>query len=120
DQDRPLKEDVRWLSSCLGNVIRKFEGQEVFEAVEFLRVSCRSRRRGQEGHEELPALFERVHALPLETTLPVARSFTLFFMLINTAEQVHRVRRHREHLHGTQPAGPTSIPWTLARLKEMG
>lgn len=121
DQDAPLHENVRWLSSALGRVIEHFEGKVVFEAVEDLRVRCRSRRREEEGANSLEELLSHVDELPLEVAAPVARAFTLFFLLINTAEQVHRVRRRRAHdLEPEQSAQPGSLDWCLGQLKSQG
>ncbi len=120
EEDRPLSDDVRWLASTLGHVIRKFEGDEVFEAVETLRASSRSRRHAEEGAPSLRTLLSRVDALPLEQAASVARGFTLFFLLINTAEQVHRVRRMRSHDRPDEPFLPASIEWTLDALKAQG
>jgi phosphoenolpyruvate carboxylase len=120
-ENRPLHEDVRWLASALGRVIRRFAGDEVFRAVEELRVSCRARRRGHEEAPDLDALLQRVRALPLEVAAPVARAFTLFFLLINVAEQVHRARRRHEHdLRPDEPAQPGSIRWVLEELRSRG
>ena len=94
--DRSLHEDVRWLASALGRVIRRLEGDRCFEAVEALRTSSRARRRQEANAPELAAIFAQVQELELNTATKVARAFTLFFLLINTAEQVHRVRRHRD------------------------
>lgn len=119
--DRPLHEDVRWLATALGRVIRRFEGDEVFDAVELLRTSSRSRRRGDSDAPNLKAALAKVDRLPLELAAPVARSFTLFFLLINTAEQVHRVRRRQKHAHRPDEAPqPGSIRWTLERLQGQG
>ncbi len=120
EQDRPLSEDVRWLASTLGQVIRKFEGDAVFEAVESLRASSRSRRHEETDAPDLRALLEKVDELPLAQAAAVSRGFTLFFLLINTAEQVHRVRRIRSHDRPEEPAQPASIEWTLAELKAQG
>jgi len=120
-QDRPLHDDVRLLASCLGETIRRLEGEAVFDAVESLRQATRARRHGQVGAATLPQLLARVNALPVDVAGRVARAFTLFFLLINTAEQVHRVRRRRDRAQ--QPdegAQPGSIAWALARLKERG
>jgi phosphoenolpyruvate carboxylase len=119
-EERPLHDDVRRLASALGHVIRRLEGEACFEAVERLRVACRARRRQEEGAADLDQLLVEIEALPLEVAAVVARSFTLFFLLINTAEQVHRVRRRRAY----EDAGPTSQPgsmrWALTQLREAG
>jgi len=57
DQDAPLHENVRWLSSALGRVIEHFEGKEVFEAVEELRVRCRARRHEEKNANSLGELL---------------------------------------------------------------
>ncbi len=121
DQDAPLHENVRWLSSALGRVIEHFEGREVFEAVEGLRVQCRGRRKQEESAQNLEEILAHVDGLPLEVAAPVARAFTLFFLLINTAEQVHRVRRRAAHdQQSNQPPQPGSLDWCLGQLKAEG
>ncbi len=117
DADAALREDVRWLASALGRVCARFEGEAVFRTVEDLRQRCRARRRGQDA-PDLRALLTEVDALPLEVAAPVARAFTLFFVLINTAEQVHRVRRRRAHADpGPQPGSPR---WAFETLRAAG
>ncbi|MCA9551568.1 MAG: phosphoenolpyruvate carboxylase [Myxococcales bacterium] len=119
--DRPLHEDVRWLASALGDVIRRLEGDAAFEAVERMRQDCRARRRAEPGAPSLEALLERADALPLPLAATVARAFTLFFFLINTAEQVHRVRRRRTYRHTPDaPAQPASPRWAFEHLKAEG
>jgi len=114
-EDEPLHEDVRWLAATLGTVIRRLEGEDVFRAVEDLRQACRDRRRGDPGALSFPALLEHAAALPISLGAPVARAFTLFFLLINTAEQVQRMRRRRAY-EGTPGAEPqhASARWTMA------
>jgi len=118
-QDRPLQEDVRYLASALGQVIKRLEGDAVFQAVEDLRSACRGRRRGEATAADLDTLLGRVAALPLEVAAPVARAFTLFFFLINTAEQVHRVRRRHAYEDGAELAAqPASIRWAFEKLRD--
>lgn len=120
-EDQPLHDDMRWLAGSLGRVIRRFEGEAVFEAVESLRAACRDRRKGAAGAADLRALLERVDALPVEEAAPVARAFTLFFLLINTAEQVHRVRRRRQYDQRPDATPqPASLRWTFEQLKAQG
>lgn len=119
--DNPLLNDMRWLAGTLGRVIRRVEGEEVFEAVESLRAACRDRRRGLDQSRTLKTLLSQVEQLPLSRAAPVARAFTLFFLLINTAEQVHRARRRRDYVESENPAAqPASLKWAFERLKAEG
>ena len=120
-QDRPLHADVRALASALGRAIHRLEGPEVFDAVESLRRACRARRHADENAPSLHDIQAQIRALPLDRTAKVARAFTLFFLLINTAEQVHRVRRRDAYTQPEDaPPQPASPAWTLQRLTELG
>jgi phosphoenolpyruvate carboxylase len=116
--DRPLADDVKLLGATLGQVVARLAGPETFRAVESLRVGCRNRRRNGGDRTALQSLAKEVAELPLPLAADVARAFTLFFVLINTAEQVHRARR-RERLagSGTQHA---SAQWLVEQLKNGG
>jgi len=120
-EDVPLHEDVRWLAASLGQVILRLEGTEVFESVESLRQACRARRHAMPDAPALDTLLDQVSALPIERVATVARAFTLFFLLINTAEQVHRVRRAREYRSAESDAPqPGSARWAMRRLRSDG
>ncbi|MEO5569254.1 MAG: phosphoenolpyruvate carboxylase [Gemmatimonadaceae bacterium] len=121
DEDLPLHEDVRWLAAALGQVIRRLEGEEVFATVESLRKATRARRHGDANALTLDQLLAQVDALPVDRAAMTARAFTLFFLLINTAEQVHRVRRSRDYrtAASTEPQ-PASARWPMQRLKDAG
>ena len=119
--DRPLHDDVRLLASLLGEVIQRLEGEEAFAAVETLRLECRARRRTEEGAPSLAQLLDHVGAIPVELVPTVARAFTHFFLLINTAEQVHRVRRRRAYqLQPDTPVQPAAPLWAMRRLQAAG
>ena len=120
-EDVPLHEDVRRLAAALGRVIRRLEGDRAFDTVEKLRRAARARRRGDDGAPTLDQLADYVGGLPLELSAVAARAFTLFFLLINTAEQVHRVRRRDQYMRdaGAEPQ-PASARWTMRRLREAG
>lgn len=120
-QDVPLHDDVRWLAAALGRVIRRLEGEHAFQVVESLRRACRARRRGHADAGSLAELLERVDALPLADIAVTARAFTLFFLLINTAEQVHRVRRARAYRSAsTVEPQPGSARWAMQALRSAG
>ncbi len=120
-EDIPLHDDVRWLAAALGRVIRRLEGETAFETVESLRRASRARRHGESGAPTLDELLHQVDGFPVELAAVTARAFTLFFLLINTAEQVHRVRRARSYrsAEGASPQ-PASVRWTMRELHEQG
>jgi phosphoenolpyruvate carboxylase len=120
-EDIPLHEDVRWLAAALGQAIKRLEGDEAFETVESLRQGCRARRHEDPGAPSLADLLRQVAALPTERAAVAARAFTLFFLLINTAEQVHRVRRTRAYrAAGNDEPQPASARWTMRALRADG
>ena len=120
-EDVPLHDDVRRLAAALGRVIQRLEGEQAFQTVDGLRRACRGRRRGDPGAKTLDVLLDEVAALPLDLAALTARAFTLFFLLINTAEQVHRVRRREAYRHREgETAQPASARWTMHVLRAQG
>ena len=121
DVDLPLHDDVRRLAAALGRVIQRLEGDDAYQTVETLRRDARARRRGDPDAPNLEQLLARVEALPLPHCATAARAFTLFFLLINTAEQVHRVRRTRIYARDADAAPqPASARWTMRKLRASG
>lgn len=120
-EDQPLHDDMRWLTGALGRVIRRLEGDAIFQAVEQLRIASRDRRRGAPSAVALRTQLERIDDLSVEQAAPVARAFTLLFLLLNTAEQVHRVRRRRQYDQAADaPPQPASLRWAFEQLKAEG
>src|SRR2546428_2717196 len=117
-QDAQLRQDVRWLAATLGRVVGRLAGEDTFRAVEELRRACRARRLGVPGAPDLDTLLARTRSLPPETARLTARAFTVFFILINAAEQAHRVRRSRQDDLAAAQRG--SVRWSLRRLREAG
>jgi phosphoenolpyruvate carboxylase len=120
-EDLPLHDDVRWLAGALGRVIQRLEGKEAFEIVERLRAASRARRHRDREAPSLDDLLREVEALSVEHCMIAARAFTLFFLLINTAEQTHRVRRRKSYLgKGVTEPQPASARWTMRQLRKLG
>jgi phosphoenolpyruvate carboxylase len=82
--------DIRFLGKLLGDVIREYGGQALFERIEFIRSSSVDRYRGRTGPDPLSRGLE---ALDPDDTLAFVRSFMLFSMLANLAED-RQVGRH--------------------------
>lgn len=118
-QDRPLQDDVRRLGVTLGEVIDTLTGAGAFDDVETLRALTR-RRRGMDGPADATAdaeIAELAGDWDLDRAEAVVRAFALYFQLVNTAEQTHRVRRRRFYgRDGDAPAQRGSIEETVGRL----
>ncbi|MET0292333.1 MAG: phosphoenolpyruvate carboxylase [Steroidobacteraceae bacterium] len=76
-------EDVRYLGKLLGDVIRGYGGQQLFERTEAIRASSVERHRGR---GDASALARNLEALSPDETLSFVRGFMLFSMLANLAE----------------------------------
>ncbi|MBZ4372476.1 phosphoenolpyruvate carboxylase [Corallococcus sp. AS-1-6] len=121
--DPPLRRDVRLLGRLLGEVLVEQEGQALFDKEEEVRHLAIQRRRGpvagrRAAAAELAAVLRR---LPSEQVEPVLRAFSVYFQLVNLAEQHHRIRRARAHASPTS-ARPQkgSLEATLLTLKAAG
>ncbi|HEY8539009.1 MAG TPA: phosphoenolpyruvate carboxylase, partial [Steroidobacteraceae bacterium] len=75
--------DIRYLGKLLGDVIRAYGGDELFRRIEFIRASSVDRHR---GIADATNLTRGLEALTLDDTLSFVRSFMLFSMLANLAE----------------------------------
>jgi phosphoenolpyruvate carboxylase len=75
--------DVRFLGKLLGDVIRTYGGQALFQRIEAIRAASVDRHRGIANPRGLAAGLE---TLSLDETVAFVRSFMLFSMLANLAE----------------------------------
>ncbi|MFL5627036.1 MAG: phosphoenolpyruvate carboxylase, partial [Ktedonobacteraceae bacterium] len=137
EKDAPLRQDIRMLGFALGEAIQQHDGISVFATVEQLRRTCKRLRQYTEGiryasederaqlQDEIAALDQAIHDIvagcDLNTTIDVIRAFTVYFHLVNTAEQHHRIRRRYAH-ELTSPFTPLrgSFAALVALLKEYG
>ena len=75
--------DIRFLGKLLGDVIRAYGGDRLFQRTEYIRAASVDRHRGIEGSD---AIDPGLDALTLDETLDFVRGFMLFSMLANLAE----------------------------------
>jgi phosphoenolpyruvate carboxylase len=82
---RPLTQnaDIRYLGKLLGDVIRAYGGDRLFERIESIRASSVDRHR---GIADAAAMDRGLDALTPDDTLAFVRAFMLFSMLANLAE----------------------------------
>jgi phosphoenolpyruvate carboxylase len=129
----PLRRDVRLLGRLLGRVLEESGGPGLLEDVERLRRATIALRAADGGRREARArVVELVAGFDLDRAGLVARAFTVYFQLVNLAEEQHRVRTLRERrLAGgpvresfaaavqevTGAAGPDGLAGLLERLE---
>jgi len=115
DPHERLRDDVRLLGGLLGETLRQREGAALYHIVERVRALSKSGRAGSD--RDLDVLAELLRALPVESTVPIARAFSHFLTLANIAEQHHRVRRRRDYLRDSNaPPQRGSCDETFTRL----
>jgi len=123
DPQSQLSTTVRLLGDMLGETIIAQEGRDLFDLIEEIRSTTKSLRAGDADAEAHMAehMAHLVH--DLAQTRSVLKAFTVYFQLINLAEENHRVRvlRHRlsEAHQGDEPMRET-IDDAVARLKQSG
>ncbi len=93
-----LRRDVRQLGELLGEVLREYGGQELLDDVERLRGLTISSHDLDPAVADVAAKEATALAAGFDLTRAedVARAFTVYFHLVNLAEQQHRIRTLRE------------------------
>ncbi|HXL38624.1 MAG TPA: phosphoenolpyruvate carboxylase, partial [Ktedonobacteraceae bacterium] len=130
EKDAPLRSDIRTLGDALGRAILLHDGS-VFDTEEMLRLNCKRLRDCSERlayatepeYTQLKAeiiVFDKtirdiVENCDLDTAIDVIRAFTVYFHLVNTAEQHHRIRRRHMYEIADNPAAQRG---SLAALVE--
>lgn len=118
-----LSAEVRELGAALGRVITQMEGRETFETVEAIRRLAKARRAGEAGAAK--RLGSAVEALTPEDAFTQAMAFTLYFELVNLAEENFRImllksRRAASLLAAHAEPLRESIESAVVELKRQG
>ncbi len=117
---RLLSEDIHYLGDILGQVIRRQSGVEIFELEERIRALTKARR-ADEDIAISKRLEHIVNSLTVEEAELVARSFAIYFELVNLAEEQNRVHvlREREREAYPQPL-KESIKAAVSQMRRSG
>ncbi|WP_040204646.1 phosphoenolpyruvate carboxylase [Neobacillus jeddahensis] len=118
DSSLPLRRDVKLLGKMLGEILVNHAGTELYDKVEKIRIMCITLR-NHFDQEIYSALKEEIVGLDLPMRKQVIRAFSMYFHLINAAEQNHRIRRRRQYqLQDETVVQPASIESAILKLKE--
>ncbi|HEY8340703.1 MAG TPA: phosphoenolpyruvate carboxylase [Egibacteraceae bacterium] len=117
DEEVPaqLRREVRLLGDILGKVLTEACGEEVLADVERLRQATIALR-DEHTEERSREVAEIVAGFSLDRAELVARAFTVYFQLINLAEEHQRVRTLRERGRRPEPVDD-SIDEAVATLR---
>ncbi len=98
--DKKLRTRVKLFGTLLGNVIKNLAGTHVYDAVEKLRKGYISLRK-TDNPKKRAQLMAFIETLDADTLSQVVRAFSLYFSLINIAEEDYQHQKRREQVfHG--------------------
>jgi len=120
DGQQRLSADIHLLGDLLGGAIRRLAGEDAYALEEEVRAAAKELR-ARPSLEEARRLRDRLDGLDLSALRTLIRAFSIYFDLINLAEQQARVRalRARQSRAGSQPL-PESPEAALRQLCERG
>src|SRR4030095_11115958 len=114
-----LSASIHLLGTLLGEVLTEQESPAVFEVEERIRARAKDRRAGVAGAAE--GLADAGAALSPPAARGVAAAFTLYFDLVNLAEEAQRAAALRERERTQQGTSlPESVAEAVGRLKARG
>jgi phosphoenolpyruvate carboxylase len=120
-KEAPLRRDVRSLGRLLGEVLKEQVGDNLFSAVEELRLLLIEHREVHAVQRLLERAEEIVGRLDLADAHQMAKAFAIYFELTNLAETNHRKRRRRAaQASPGLLAQPGSFLGTLRRMRDAG
>lgn len=123
--DRPLPDDkrlrsrVKLFGNILGHILHDHAGDKVFDAVEALRKGHISLRKEDDirKRQRLAALIE---SLDPESLAHVVRSFSIYFSLVNIAEEAYQHKQRRREVSRNGPLWVGSFDATMREFYQEG
>ncbi len=118
-RDRQLRSRVRLLGDILGRLLREHAGRQVFSAVETLRKGHISLRK-QDNPRKRRRLARLLESLDPSSLVHVVRAFSIYFSLVNVAEEAYQHRQRRRELSRHGPTWTGSFGRVLQELHDQG
>lgn len=116
DHNVLLRQDVKMLGNILGEILIIHGGRELFDKVETIREMTK-RIRNEFNEDDYHKLKEEISSLEPPMRQQVIRAFSIYFHLINIAEQNHRIRRRRQYLLEEGTSQSFSIEEAVSKVK---
>ncbi|MBI1425544.1 MAG: phosphoenolpyruvate carboxylase [Gammaproteobacteria bacterium] len=118
-KDKLLRRQVKLFGNILGEILRDHAGQRVFAAVEALRKGHISLRR-QDNITKRARLSRLIESLDAETLTHVVRAFSIYFSLVNIAEESYSHIQRRKDEDKTGPRWIGSFEATMRDMQQQG
>lgn len=115
--NQKLRQDVRFLTTLLGEVIQEQEGKSFFNTIEKIRQYAKEAREHPKS-KQLAQKQQLIDRLTLNQAKKVSLAFTLYFQLVNIAEERHRVRKIHLHEHEAKSNQDMSLQKLFHDLKK--
>ncbi|MDH5402395.1 MAG: phosphoenolpyruvate carboxylase [Candidatus Heimdallarchaeota archaeon] len=100
DLDKILSPTIKLLGEILGEVIAEQHGIEALELEEKIRLLSKSVRESNDI-ESVTNLDEIIENLDKNQRIVIIRAFSIFFQLVNLADEYYTVKKDSFHIHQT-------------------
>ena len=117
--DKALRSRVKLLGNLLGNVILNLTGVHVFDAVEKLRTGYISLRKSDNPRKR-EQMMQLIESLDTHTLTQVTRAFSIYFSLVNIAEEDFQHVQRRRLIRNGKSLWVGSFDYTLEQFKHEG
>lgn len=114
--DKKLRARVKLFGNLLGNVIKKLAGSHVYDAVEKLRKGYISLRK-EDNPKKRAQLMKFIETLDPDTLTQVVRAFSIYFSLINIAEEDNQHLERREQVFNDKTLWTGSFDRTIEQFR---
>jgi len=117
--DKKLRSRVKLLGTLVGNVLKTEAGGRVFNAVETLRKGFISLRK-EDNPQKRARLLKIINGLDADTLAHVVRAFSIYFSLVNIAEEGYQHDQRRRSVRKGGPLWRGSFDSTYRNFLKQG
>lgn len=117
--DKTLRARVKLFGNLLGEVLHDQAGSNVLDAVETLRKGYISLRK-KDNPSKRRKLTKFIEGLDADTLVHVVRAFSIYFSLVNIAEEAYQHRQRRLQVRSGGPLWTGSFDSVLREFHKQG
>lgn len=114
--EKNLSKNIKELGFLLGEVLKEQEGIKLFDTVEKLRALTKVLRDDSESKKKIRGIVSK---LSLEESHNVIKAFAIYFILVNAADEVHKIVIDKINEDKTENKHEGSFKTTLQKLSRL-